>query len=156
MLVVGYQAMYIGCTHLRLHLDALVRAFHVPFNLKETKMKKKTNATQRIRALIDSGYNNKAIIEKLKCKPQAVYNIRYLINKERGLGSIGKLPKPTDGIGAPPKREYTRKVKAETGIVATTQNAWMPSMPKPTPMPKMQITIIEPTLWQRIKGWFRG
>ena len=79
-------------------------------------MKKYKSTAQRIRALIDKGYNNKAIIEKLKCKPQAVYNIRYQLNKERGLGSIGALPKPVDGIGEPPKKR-TRKVRAGTGIV---------------------------------------
>lgn len=105
-------------------------------------MRTKTSTTKRIRAMLDSGHTNKAIIEKLKCKPQAVYNIRYQTNKERGLGSIGTLPKPTDGIGAPPKRKYVRK---GTGIVN-----WKP-------MPDMQITMIEPpTLWQRVKGWFGG
>lgn len=127
-------------------------------------MRNKPSASQRIRALIDSGYNNKAIIEKLKCKPQAVYNIRYQINKARGLGSIGELPKPTEGIGEPPKRKYVRKIRA--GELASlpeskpnpAQNAWQmpPLKPKLTPMPEMQITMVEPTLWQRIKGWFRG
>ncbi len=127
-------------------------------------MKKKISTTQRIRSLIDSGYNNKAIIEKLKCKPQAVYNIRYQLNKERGLGSIGALPKPTEGIGAPPKR--TRKIRAgELASLPPTkpqinpaQNMWThdaPALQGATPY--MPITMIEtPTLWQRIKGWFRG
>jgi hypothetical protein len=127
-------------------------------------MNKQTNTSQRIRALIDKGYNNKDIIAKLKCKPQAVYNIRYQLNKERGLGSIGALPKPTDGIGAPPKRGYTRKIKAGTGIALDPKPVVNPAMnayqfapiPKLTPMPEMQITMVEPTLWQRIKGWFRG
>ena len=124
-------------------------------------MRKKPSTSQRIRSLIDSGYNNKAIIEKLKCKPQAVYNIRYQLNKARGLGSIGALPNPTDGIGAPPKR--TRKVRAGTGIKS------MPPTPVINPAQNMYpqasewedrhlpITMVEPpTLWQRIKGWFRG
>lgn len=135
-------------------------------------MRKKTTTSQRIRSLIDSGYNNKAIIEKLKCKPQAVYNIRYQINKARGLGSIGELPKPTEGIGAPPKRKYVRKVRAGElaslpkvgdnvgGLVLTEVDSgamrWMRPAPKLTPIPEMQITMVEPTLWQRIKGWFRG
>ena len=114
-------------------------------------MRKKTNTTQRIRALIDSGYNNKAIIEKLKCKPQAVYNIRYQLNKQRGLGSIGELPQPTDGIGAPRKRK-------RTGIMKTPEPLINPAVWQFTPEPKpMAITMIEPpTLWQRIKAWFRG
>lgn len=127
-------------------------------------MRKKTSTAQRIRSLIDSGYNNKAIIEKLKCKPQAVYNIRYQLNKERGLGSIGALPNPTDGIGAPPKKR-TRKVRAGTGIapdpkptINPAQNAWPYDAPvKREGEPVFPITMIEkPTLWERIKGWFRG
>jgi hypothetical protein len=135
-------------------------------------MRKKPSASQRIRSLIDSGYNNKAIIEKLKCKPQAVYNIRYQLNKARGLGSIGALPNPTDGIGAPPKR--TRKIRAGTGIVnvpkvgdnvgglvLTEMNdgalRWMPPPLVPMPEPALPVTMVEkPTLWQRVKGWFRG
>ena len=131
-------------------------------------MRKKTTTSQRIRSLIDSGYNNKAIIEKLKCKPQAVYNIRYQLNKARGLGSIGALPKPTDGIGAPPKR--TRKVRAgelaslpemspenkrklSQELVAET----LRHHPEFADKPPFAITMVEPpTLWQRIKGWFRG
>jgi hypothetical protein len=129
-------------------------------------MRTKTTATKSIRALINKGYNNKDIIDKLKCKPQAVYNIRYQLNKERGLGSIGTLPNPTDGIGVPIKRKYMRKVRA--GELA--------SLPKPEPLINpapchafgapikaegapvyMPITMIEsPTLWERVKGWFRG
>jgi hypothetical protein len=126
-------------------------------------MKKKPSTAQRIRSLIDSGYNNKAIIEKLKCKPQAVYNIRYQLNKERGLGSIGALPKPTDGIGAPPKR--TRKIRAgELASLPPTKPVLSNVAVNSQPIKAgewvdlhMPITMIEkPTLWQRIKGWFRG
>ena len=120
-------------------------------------MKKKPSTAQRIRSLIDSGYNNKAIIEKLKCKPQAVYNIRYQLNKERGLGSIGALPKPTDGIGAPPKKR-TRRVKAGELASLPPSGEWVDRAPAlKGAEPYMPITMIEtPTLWQRIKGWFRG
>ena len=121
-------------------------------------MRKKTTTSQRIRSLIDSGYNNKAIIEKLKCKPQAVYNIRYQLNKARGLGSIGALPNPTDGIGAPPKR--TRKIRAGTGIKSEPYGfGSAPIKTEGQPVEYMfPVTMIEPkpTLWQRIKGWFRG
>jgi hypothetical protein len=135
-------------------------------------MRKKTTTSQRIRSLIDSGYNNKAIIEKIKCKPQAVYNIRYQINKARGLGSIGELPNPTNGIGAPPKR--TRKIRAGElaslpkvgdnvgGLVLTEVDSGAMRWMRPAPAlqgaePYMPITMVEPpTLWQRIKGWFRG
>lgn len=108
--------------------------------------------------MIDNGYLNKAIIDRLKCKPQAVYNIRYQTNKERGLGSIGTLPKLTTGIGAPPKRKYVRKARAGTGIVYE-------HIPKVgdnvgglvlTEIGKGTFRWVKPTLWQRIKGWFRG
>jgi hypothetical protein len=134
-------------------------------------MNKKLSTTQRIRTLIDKGHNNKAIIEKLQCKPQAVYNIRYQLNKERGLGSIGALPKPTDGIGAPPKKR-TRRVKAgelaslpEPYNVTTLNHQSVreqfgsaPIKAEGQPVAYMPITMVEPkpTLWQRIKGWFRG
>lgn len=129
-------------------------------------MNKQISTTQRIRTLIDKGYNNKDIIAKLKCKPQAVYNIRYQLNKERGLGSIGALPKPTDGIGAPPKKR-TRRVKAgELASLPPTPPEPVITTPhgeayvlRPYPLNSYgEITMIEPkpTLWERIKGWFRG
>jgi len=124
-----------------------------------TPMKKLTTTAQRVRAMIDGGHTNKVIIEKLKCKPHCVYNMRYQINKARGLGSIGALPKPTDGIGAPPKRKYVRKVMAGTGIIDPAQNAYPYgyTLSSPyAPMSDMQVTMVEPTMWQRIKGWFRG
>lgn len=79
-------------------------------------MKRKLSMTEKVRRLIDQGYTNKAIIEKLRIKPQAVYNARYQINKSRGLGALGApAPTPAEGIGAPPKRRYTRRVPAGTG-----------------------------------------
>lgn len=120
-------------------------------------MSKQISTTQRIRTLIDKGYNNKDIIAKLKCKPQAVYNIRYQLNKERGLGSIGALPNPTDGIGAPPKKR-TRKIRAGELASLPPSKPWAPPPVLPVPEPKpFAITMIEkPTLWERVKGWFRG
>jgi hypothetical protein len=118
-------------------------------------MRKKPSTAQRIRSMIDKGHNNKAIIEKLKCKPQAVYNIRYQLNKERGLGSIGKLPKPTDGIGAPPKprkHKGTGIMDAPKPLINPAQNAYRAGTWVDLP-----ITMTEPpTLWERVKGWFRG
>lgn len=123
-------------------------------------MNKKPSTAQRIRTLIHKGYNNKDIIAKLQCKPQAVYNIRYQMNKERGLGSIGALPKPTDGIGVPPKRKYTRRVKAGELASLPPSGEWVDRVPvkaEGQPVAYMPITMIEtPTLWERVKGWFRG
>jgi hypothetical protein len=114
-------------------------------------MRKQTSATRRIHALLDMGFSTKAIITKMKCTPQAVYNARYQLNRKRGLGAIvaAPVPTPTTGIGTPPKskpkRKYTRR-KQETGIVAAPVKA------EGTPV--YQITMVEPTLWQRVKGWF--
>jgi hypothetical protein len=114
-------------------------------------MKKQNSTTRCIEALLDMGLSTKAISAKLRCKPQAVYNVRYHLNKRRGLGAIvaAPVPTPTTGIGTPPKskpkRKYTRR-KQETGIVAAPVKA------EGTPV--YQITMVEPTLWQRVKGWF--
>ena len=133
-------------------------------------MKRKLSTSEKVRRLIDQGYTNKTIIERLNVKPQVVYNMRYQINKARGLGAIGRAaPTPTEGIGAPPKkRTYTRKVPAGTGI---NQTPSLPVLAEPsTPVivttvngeglvakTPGSITMIEPpSLWERIKGWFRG
>ena len=126
-------------------------------------MRTKISTAKRIRAMLDNGHTNTPIIEKLQCKPPAVYNMRYQVNKARGLGSIGTLPKPTSGIGAPqPKRKYVRKAKeAGTGIARNPKVGdnvgglvlteisegtfrWIAPMIEP------------PTLWERVKRWFRG
>jgi hypothetical protein len=116
--------------------------------------------------MVHKGYTNRDIIAKLDCKPQSVYNIRYQMNKERGLGSIGALPKPTDGIGAPPKRKYVRKAQKLASLTPEpTPPMWTPAPPLPVPpvyrmsdKPYTPITMYEPkpTLWERVKGWFRG
>jgi hypothetical protein len=131
-------------------------------------MKRKLSTAEKVRRMIDQGHTNKAIIEKLGIKPQAVYNIRYQINKARGLGAIGTpAPTPVAGIGTPPRRRYTRKVPAGTGI---NQAPDLPLLAEPaanaapiivttvhgeglvakTPG---EITMIEPpmTPWERVK-----
>lgn len=116
-------------------------------------MAKQKSMAQRVRGMIDRGHTNREIINKLGVKPQMVYNLRYQINKARGLGSIGKpTPKPAEGIGAPPKR--VRRVRAGTGI-----NIHEPLiMVAPTKREPFAITMIEPepTLWERIKRFFTG
>jgi hypothetical protein len=104
-------------------------------------MRKKKSVSQRVRELIEQGHNNKFIVDKLKCKPQVVYNVRYQINKSKGLGALGTQG---TGISAPP--------------------VWSPPPLLPVPPVKAEgepvypITMFEPkpTLWERIKGWFRG
>jgi hypothetical protein len=92
-------------------------------------MRKKKSVSQRVRTLIEQGHNNKDIVAQLKCKPQVVYNVRYQINKTKGLGAL-----------------------SQQGTGISTSPVWSP--PALMPMP---ITMIEPpTLWQRVKGWFSG
>jgi len=136
-----------------------------PTNQPRSDMRRKLSMSEKIRRMIDQGHANKAIIEKLGVKPQVVYNMRYQINKARGLGAISKTaPTPTEGIGAPPeKRNYTRRTTAGTGINH-------PAFDAGTPEPAAAITATtpedlegrptmvkrKPTLWQRIKERFRG
>jgi len=61
------------------------------------------NLTQTVRRMIEQGYTNKDILETLDVKPQTVYNIRYMVNKSRGLGSIGTAsatPEPAPVVAA--------------------------------------------------------
>lgn len=136
-------------------------------------MKKKLSTAEKVRRMIDQGHTNKAIIDKLGVKPQAVYNIRYQVNKARGLGAIGApTPAPSEGIGAPPKR-VPRKVRAGTGITPTLdapkKSALKPEQqralveetlrhhPEFLDKPPFAITMIEPpSLWQRIVRFFKG
>ena len=119
-------------------------------------MARKLSVAEKVRRMIDQGYNNKAIVERLGVKPQIVYNMRYQLNRARGLGAIGQTaPVPAEGIGTPPKkRKYTRKVKAGTGINQTPE---LPLVAEPVIVaPEPPTPVVAPTLWERIKGWFRG
>lgn len=120
---------------------------------------KKLSTAEKMRRLIDQGHTNKAIIERMGVKPQVVYNMRYQMNKARGLGAIGTLPTPASGIGAPPKRKYTRRVKAGTGIVATSEVTPVHNAYPYTPViktPATRTVKVKPTLWQRIVGIFKA
>ena len=123
-------------------------------------MSKRLTMTEKIRRMIDGGYTNKAIIEKLGCKPQAVYNMRYQINKARGLGSIGKpAPKPVEGIGTPPRKRKPRKQR--TGITPTPPVQYPNDAMRPTyfvnPEP-FAITMVEPepTVFDKVRERFRN
>lgn len=59
--------------------------------------------SQTVRKMIEQGYTNKDILDTLDVKPQTVYNIRYAVNKSRGLGSIGSeaaTPEPAPVVAA--------------------------------------------------------
>jgi hypothetical protein len=91
-------------------------------------MQKETKA-QAIRRMLEAGCSNKDIVTKLKVEPRVVYNARYVHNKSRGLGAIGVK-----------KSELASKPRHNEPIYIFLDS------PKPTKL----------TLWQRIKGWFRG
>ena len=111
-------------------------------------MRKKKSATQRVRELIEQGHNNKFIVDKLKCKPQVVYNVRYQINKTKGLGALSQQG---TGISAPPL------VNPAPYKPITADEMFGRAPVKAEGEPVYPITMIEPpTLWQRVKGWFSG
>ena len=123
-------------------------------------MRKQKTMTEKIRRMIDGGYTNKAIIEKLGCKPQAVYNIRYQVNKERGLGALGApAPKPVEGIGTPPKKRKPRAKPVGTGITPTPPVVH-PAMQAPYLVPRepFAITMVEPepTIFDKVRERFRN
>jgi hypothetical protein len=104
-------------------------------------MRKKKSVSQRVRTLIEQGHSNKDIVAQLKGKPQVVYNVRYQINKSKGLGALGQQG---TGISTPP-------------FFNPAQNAYQYAPGNTGEWVDLPITMEEPpTLWQRIKGWFRG
>lgn len=51
---------------------------------------KNQSLSQKIRTLIERGHSNKYIVDKLQCNPRTVYNMRYRVNKDRGIAALGK------------------------------------------------------------------
>lgn len=96
-------------------------------------MSDKLSANERVRRLVTAGYSNKYIIEKLGVKPQIVYNMRYQINKGRGLGAISL---PVEDV--------------ETGInVSPSTNISVVVEPEPMPLPKWRIWV------NKVVEWFK-
>lgn len=133
-------------------------------------MSKRVPMSHKVRNMLEQGHSTKEIVAKLKVKPQMVYQLRYNLNKAKGLGAIGTpAPVPSAGIGAPPKKP-SRKVRAGTGIndayptPGAKPGAWREittdelfARPEPKPFEVMPITMIEKhTLWQRIVNFFKG
>ena len=92
-------------------------------------MRKAKSRSQKIRELIERGFTTRYIVEKMNVKPQIVYNLRYELNKQRGLGALPR-----------------RKVRAGTGIavpdVVTINLA--PAAPAAPPE--------KPSVFARVKG----
>lgn len=107
-------------------------------------MAKKLSTSEKVRRMIEQGHTNKAIVDRLGVKPQIVYNLRYQMNKARGLGALG-ASKPAPKVQRP-------KVKAGTGITAPGAIIEVPAAPT------MPITLIdvEPMWKVRVKNFLRA
>jgi hypothetical protein len=99
--------------------------------------------TQRIASLIEKGVSNKAIVAKLKCKPQQVYNTRHYMKKQAEVARM---------IG----RKKIRIVKLASGNNPKPATKLLPA--EIIESPEMRAPLItyyeEPSLWARIKSWF--
>jgi hypothetical protein len=66
-------------------------------------MRKKRNHARaaKVRAMISQGYTTTDICEKLRVRPQAVYNIRWQMKRSLGLGALPLPAAPTDTSDLP-------------------------------------------------------
>lgn len=111
-------------------------------------MRKKISTAEKIRRMINQGYTNKEILQKLRTTPQAVYNMRYRVNKAQGLGALAKKAK-TANPATPDARtgiNVTLEPPTVMGLVEATERFMAARKAEPP----------TPSLWERIKGWFRG
>jgi len=104
--------------------------------------------TQRIASLIEKGASNKAIVAKLKCRPQQVYNTRhYMKKKEEAARMVGRKKirivklatennyKPSPAMLAPLTPEsFSALTDARIVMHYEEQSVWQ-------------------SVWQRIKAW---
>ena len=126
---------------------------HTP-TLEKKMANKKSKTTHKVIALLEQGFPPKAIAQRLGIERQRVYSIKYMENKKRGLGALGKAtPKPTAGIGAPPQR---RRVRAGTGIPLPDQQAAQPrTLVMPITMEEPETTVLG-KVWERFKNLMRA
>jgi len=105
-----------------------------PKPARRTRKPNRNSLSQKVKRMILAGHDNRFIINKLHCKPHVVYNMRYQVNKQQGIG--GLVPtKPT--IESPKAND-----------VPLT-----PPVDYPIPVPQEEE---KPTLFERIRRWFRG
>lgn len=110
-------------------------------------MRNRKTKSQKIRDMIEAGHTTKDIVTKFKCKPQTVYSIRYLLNKSKGIATLG-------GKAAPAAQQQGIASLQRTTITSPRPRGRPRKNPEPIALP---IQMIEPpSLWQRVKGWFRG
>lgn len=112
-------------------------------------MRKQKSASKKIRDMVEAGVATKTIVERLGVKPRTVYNVRYQLNRRKGLGAlpVTTTAKPTATV-TPIKT--VRKVRAGTGITPA------PLPVQPGEFKELPITMVQPTLWQRVVRFFKG
>ncbi|NBW12902.1 MAG: hypothetical protein EBR82_33245 [Caulobacteraceae bacterium] len=101
---------------------------------RRTRKPNRNSVPQKVKRMILAGHDNRFIINKLHCKPHVVYNVRYQINKQQGIGGLVS----TNPIIESPK----------ANDVPLT-----PPVDYPIPVPQEEE---KPTLFERIRRWFRG
>lgn len=118
-------------------------------------MKTKSKRTQaaRIRHLLEQGATTQEIVKKLRVKAQTVYNVRYHMNKSKGLGAIAPQPAEPSGTGIAALPEIPTRLEVTLAplppMVGSVNMAGL-AVAKQAPVPAPT-----PTLWERVKGWFR-
>lgn len=129
---------------------------------------KKMSTYAKVRKMVKEGHTTKEIVKKLGVTPQSVYNARYQLNKNKGIGSFGvTTPNPASGIGKPSRRG--RKPKSEgTGLTPTPSSNERdkqsapplvmlgPEHRYPGAIKEINLPAPAPSLWSRIVGFFRG
>lgn len=98
----------------------------------------RNSISQKVRRMVLAGHDNKFIIDKLKCKPHVVYNVRYQVNKQQGIGGL---------VPTKPTIESTIESPKANDVPLT------PPVDCPIPVPQEEK---KPTFFERIRRWFRG
>jgi hypothetical protein len=80
-------------------------------------MARKSSRATKVRKLLNEGMSPKEVAEKLKMKPQTVYNIRYQANKKQGIGALDAEAKVVDGGVASVPRRRGRPLKEKVIVV---------------------------------------
>lgn len=116
------------------------------------KTRRKRSRADRIRHMLEQGATTREIVAKLRIKPQQVYNVRYHMNKSKGLGAIAPQPAEQAGTGIAALPEMPTRLEVTlaplppmVGSVSVVGSA-VTRQPLPPEPP--------PTLWQRVKNWF--
>lgn len=115
-------------------------------------MNQEPSTSSQIRKMILKGHTNKSIIDKLGCKPQNVYNMRYQLSKKKGIGAL-----PTKPVVKPVKvKAKVTRNKPLVFVKATQFEADPPTLQSVTHVASSPVLTSTPSLWERIKRWIIG